>query len=127
MTDAFYGFVGVIIGGIIASIIPFVTLIENNKRWKKEKELYYLEEKKEKLKELFDKLEEDIQKIHRGGTSNLNLYLLPEDVLFLVNKILKSAASHPADPIRNQAVAELNLLMGKKIRDIEIEIRQIVK
>ena len=41
--------IGVIIGGLIASIAPITTLIIDHKRWKKEAQLEYLKSERKRL------------------------------------------------------------------------------
>ena len=49
------GLLGVVIGGILASFGTILTLIIENNRWKKEKRIEYLKDKKEKLDESYTK------------------------------------------------------------------------
>ena len=55
--------IGVIFGGIIASIIPVVTLIYEHKKWKKGKRIENLRIKKEELEK---KYEECKEKLYEG-------------------------------------------------------------
>jgi gas vesicle protein len=55
--------IGVVIGGIIASVTPIITIISNHKKWKKEQKIEYLKQKRDRLEKTFKK---SYQKILEG-------------------------------------------------------------
>jgi len=57
MSDAL---IGVIIGGLIVSIIPVVTLIYENKKWRKEKRIENLRIKKRELERKYGECKEKL-------------------------------------------------------------------
>lgn len=47
--------IGVVLGGLIASIAPFLSLYFSEKRWRKETKINHLRQKRDKLETLFEK------------------------------------------------------------------------
>jgi hypothetical protein len=47
------GLIGVVIGGVIGSIVPVVTLMMTQSRWKREIHLAYLKEERARLEKFF--------------------------------------------------------------------------
>ena len=52
----------VLLGAVIASIVPLVTLVLNNSRWKKEKLVEHLRIKHDRLEQVYKKIHEALPK-----------------------------------------------------------------
>jgi hypothetical protein len=81
---------GVIIGGAIAILGQSISLFINHIKWKKENRIRYLQSKRQKLEEIFKKINEELSK---GIENNNYSWDTITDVFYLCPNIVVDAFS----------------------------------
>ena len=91
--------VGVIIGGLIASVLPAATLAFQVWRWKHERHLKYLKSERRRLEELFNQISNPLSESMESGTWDSRIWIPflvhgPESVHDQISKMLGELALH---------------------------------
>lgn len=122
--------IGVLVGGLIASIIPLITLRVNSEKWRKEKRILYLEQKKQKLEIVFNELNKDLFDALAGNKNNSKIvdytFLCPGNVLSLSGKIFNSIVDGDSEKA-SIMLSQLNVMMGDYLKEIDKEIDQALQ
>ena len=84
---------GVLIGGFLASIMPFLTLVRDERRWRKEQKLSSLRDERLRLENMFqvasEKLAEGMAKDEYPTDILMDsLYLFPHNVFDAINSMM---------------------------------------
>lgn len=122
--------IGVIVGGLLASIVPVVSLIQQNRQWKKEKRLAYLQQERIKLSDVyvrsFKKFIEEMstKKVSLDLLSEI-LFILPEDIRreFLITD---SAQKNVSNERKAELLTLLINVMNKSLEDIDQKIEALL-
>jgi type II secretory pathway pseudopilin PulG len=126
MNDAI---VGVIVGALLASVVPLVTLIIQQRRWRLEKKLEFLRSERRRMEELFDQsLKRIVDGMNEDSYSSElyadSLTLLPEEILNRFIVWIKNKAKDQ-DSAR-VAYTDIAVLMKKHLAKIDEEIKSLV-
>jgi hypothetical protein len=121
--------IGVIIGGIIASVTPIITLFINNWRWRYEKKLERLKEERQRLEKKF---EEILGKIVKGMTEDKfpiemvseMMVLMPKDVFDKFENWIKEEDKTPEKA--KFLIMEISVAMKKHLAWIDNQIEDLV-
>ena len=120
---------GVVIGGIIGSIIPFITIIYSHKKWKSEQRIEYLKLKRDQLEKIFKKAYEATDDGMKKGSFPIDVlsdydFLLPKNVSNEFDRFIKSKEK---DPLKIKfALYNISRSMKKELHKIENEIENEV-
>jgi len=126
MSDAL---IGVLIGGLIASIAPIVTLVMDHSRWKREAKLEYLKSERSRLEGLFA---ENLKKL--GEAMKKNSYpsqllsdffvLMPKGVADEMNNWMEE--SDKTELKGKHAYFSISMQMKRSLSEIDQKIRELV-
>lgn len=120
---------GVIIGGIIAILGQSITLFINYLKWKKDKRIEYLQNKRQKLEVIFEKVNKEILKGIDQADYSMDIIT---DVLYLCPQIVVDAFSQfmdAKDKSRNIKMGNFNNIISAmkiSISEIELEIEKFI-
>lgn len=127
MSDAL---IGVVIGGLIASIAPLATLLIDQNRWKQEKKLAYLQSKRKRLEDLSITTLERFTQGMSDGTYPVDMIsdiyvMLPQPVL----QIFDNWMTNPDKSKENAIIAHtsMSLELKKSLADIDLKITELVE
>lgn len=121
--------IGVIIGGMIASITPLVMLILDHRRWQRESKLEHLRSERKRLERMF---RENLQRLSKAISKNSYpsdmmmdfLLTMPKEISILFKEFL-------ADPNKTnsrckKAYMSIVLSMKKTLSEIDSKIENII-
>ena len=120
---------GVIIGGIIAILGQSIVLLINHLKWKKENRIKYLQNKRQKLEEIFQKVNKELLK----GIDDDNysedaitdiLYLCPGIVVDAFNQFMQHKDESPKNKLNN--LNNITNAMKVSLSEIESEIEKLI-
>ena len=119
----------VIIGGIIASITPIITLFINHRRWRIEQKLESLREERRRLEKKFEEIVKRILKSMEGGKYPIDMVsdmmvLMPKDAFDIFNKWLEEEDKTPKKG--NEVALEISIAMKKHLVSIDKEIEDLL-
>lgn len=130
MSDAWIAFFGVFVGAVVASIAQVALLYWNHKKWKIEKKVEYLKEKRDTFKRDFEKaLEQVAEGMTADDEFSINLLVdmfcsFPKPVVAAFdemidepNKDIKSLRKH---------YGYINLAMKEYLVEIDKEIERLL-
>lgn len=121
--------IGVIIGGLIASIGPIVSLVVSHRRWKLEKRVEYLREKRtdmeERTKRILSVLTSSLMDGYVSSndiTSEISVYY-SETVRHSFREMLKSKDDRVG---WHKCYLNLTIEMKKEISSIDLQIKKLL-
>ena len=119
---------GVIIGGVIASILPIIIFFDSRSKWEKEKKMARLEQKKELYKNQFEKASQELLRLLEEKRTGADIFFfdisLPEEVRKEYQKLLDERKSNPESIKSNYF--RLDISMKKYIKTIDDEIDKLI-
>jgi len=121
---------GVIIGGIIGLIPTLIVSFIEYKKWKKERNIAILQQKREKMEKLFD---EAYEKIHQGMEEGSFSIDMITDILRLsprkVSEAFDKMMLDKNESIENQRthLLEISIEMKNSLAEIDKDIESIIK
>jgi gas vesicle protein len=121
--------IGVILGGIIASITPVITLIINHKRWKREMKIEYLKEERRRLEKLYSETLEGLGEAMAKNsypsqmTSDI-LILMPKSVSSIFNDWMK--VEDKSKSKGQQTYMDIAVEMKKSLAAIDAQINELI-
>jgi len=121
--------IGVIIGGLIASITPLAMLILDHRRWQRESEVEHLKFERKRLERLF---RENLQRLSRSIAKNsYQSDMMMDFLLTMPNEISIIFKQFLADPNKTEtrckkAYMSIALAMKKTLAEIDSKIDNII-
>lgn len=121
--------IGVVIGGIIASIAPVFTLVIDHRRWRRESKLTYLVSERKNLEELYRK---NLKRFSKAISENSFSSEMISDFLLAMPKEVSSIfKTFMADPDKTdkkcrQSYVSLAGAMKKSLAEIDNKINAII-
>jgi Tfp pilus assembly protein PilE len=121
--------IGVIIGGIIASIAPVFTLIIDHRRWRRESKLAYLLSERKNLETLYAK---NLKRFSKAIAENsFSSDMISDFLLSMPKDVSKTFKAFMADPEKTekkckQFYMNLAVEMQKSLSEIDSKIETIV-
>ena len=121
--------IGVVIGGIIASIAPVFTLVIDHRRWRRESKLTYLVSERKNLEELYRK---NLKRFSKAISENSFSSEMISDFLLAMPKEVSSifktfmADSDKTDKKCRQSYVSLAGAMKKSLAEIDNKINAII-
>lgn len=121
--------IGVIIGGLIASISPVFTLVIDHRRWKRESKLAYLMSERKNLETLYSK---NLRRFSKAIAENsFSSDMISEFLLSMPKEVSATFKAFMADPEKTekkckQFYMNLALSMRKSLAEIDNKIEIIV-
>jgi gas vesicle protein len=121
--------IGVIVGGVIGSFIPLVTLFIEHYRWKRNAKLDYLKSERSRLEQLFNKTLKSLssemgENSYSSDTISDIILLMPKEISDRYSKFLDEKKKTVAS--RKLVYMELTVAMKKTLADIDKEIKELV-
>ena len=122
--------IGVIIGGLIASIAPITTLIIDHKRWKKEAQLEYLKSERKRLSDNFEKTLGQFAKAVAENsypsdmTSEITI-MMPKEVSDKFSEFIGD--KNKTEYKSKCAYLDLSVAMKKTLKEIDEKIAKLVE
>lgn len=121
--------IGVIIGGMIASITPLVMLILDHRRWQRESELEHLRSERKKLERIF---RENLKRFSKAIVKNSYasdmimdfLLTMPKEISIKFKEFL--ADPNKTDSRCKKAYMSIGLSMKKTLSEIDSKIENII-
>ena len=121
--------IGVIIGGIIASITPLVMLILDHRRWQRESELEHLRSERKRLERIF---RENLKRFSKAIVKNSYasdmimdfLLTMPKEISIKFKEFL--ADPNKTDSRCKKAYMSIGLSMKKTLSEIDSKIENII-
>jgi len=121
--------IGVIIGGMIASITPLVMLILDHRRWQRESKLEHLRSERKRLERMF---RENLQRLSKAISKNSYpsdmmmdfLLTMPKEISILFKEFL--ADPDKTDSRCKKAYMSIVLSMKKTLSEIDSKIENII-
>ena len=121
--------IGVIIGGMIASITPLVMLILDHRRWQRESKLEHLRSERKRLERMF---RENLQRLSKAISKNSYpsdmmmdfLLTMPKEISILFKEFL--ADPDKTDSRCKKAYMSIVLSMKKILSEIDSKIENII-
>ena len=121
--------IGVIIGGMIASITPLVMLILDHRRWQRESELEHLRSERKKLERIF---RENLKRFSKAIVKNSYasdmimdfLLTMPKEIAIKFKEFL--ADPNKTDSRCKKAYMSIGLSMKKTLSEIDSKIENII-
>jgi len=122
--------IGVIVGGLIASLAPLVSLIMDQKRWKRESELEQLRIERERLEKTFRYNLTDLFRAMREN--NFPSEMISEFTLTMPKEVSARFREFMADPDKNdakcrKAYMDIVALMKKSLAGVDAKIDQMIR
>lgn len=119
--------IGVVVGGLIASLAPLVTLILDQKRWKRESELEQLRIERERLERSFRYNLTDLFRAMREN--NFPSEMISEFTLTMPKEVAARFREFLADPEKTdakcrKAYMDIVVLMKKSLAAVDARIDQ---
>lgn len=121
--------IGVIIGGIIASIAPVFTLVIDHRRWRHESKLAYLRSERKNLEALFNK---NLKRFSKAIAENsFSSDMISDFLLSMPKDVSTTFKAFMADPDKTekkckQFYMNLALAMKKSLVEIDHKIEAMV-
>ncbi len=116
---------GVILGGIIASITPVITLLLNHFRWKKDAKLEYLKSERRRLEQLYSETMESLSEAM--GKNQYSTKIL-SDIMILMPKNISdefhSWMKKGEDPTKGHM--NIAVEMKKSLAEIDNQIKELI-
>jgi len=121
--------IGVIVGALIASFMPAITLYFEYKRWKKEKLLDYYKNKRERLENLFSEIRNKlikgmVEESYSIGMIASILSQCPKNVSEAFDNMMKQENKTQED-YRNHNLI-ISVEMNESLKEIESKIEKLV-
>jgi len=122
--------IGVIIGGLIASIMPVITLISEHRRWKRETKLEYLKTERARLESTYEKT---LTEFAEGMKKNFYSSNMTSDIEILFPKEISDkfwgfiADKDKSEEKCRNAYFELALAMKKSLKELDSQIRDTIE
>jgi hypothetical protein len=121
--------IGVIIGGMIASITPLVMLILDHRRWQRESKLEHLRSERKRLERIF---RENLQRLSKAISKNSYpsdmmmdfLLTMPEEISILFKEFL--ADPNKTDARCKKTYMSIVLSMKKTLSEIDSKMENII-
>ncbi len=121
--------IGVIIGGMIASITPLVMLILDHRRWQRESELEHLRSERKRLERIF---RENLKRFSKAIVKNSYasdmimdfLLTMPKEISIKFKEFL--ADPNKTDSRCKKAYMSIGLSMKKTLSEIDSKIENII-
>ena len=121
--------IGVIIGGLIASITPVLTLIVDHRHWIRESKLEHLRSERKRLENKYSK---NLKMFSKAiGENSYSSDMIMEFILTMPKDISTTFKEFMSDPNKTEAKSKkayINtvLLMKKSLTDIDKKIEDII-
>jgi hypothetical protein len=121
--------IGVIIGGIIASIAPVFTLVVDHRRWRRESRLTYLMSERQNLEALYGK---NLKRFSKAISENsFSSDLISDFLLSMPKEVSATFKVFMADPDKTdkkcrQSYMSLAGAMKKSLAEIDNKINAII-
>lgn len=121
--------IGVIIGGIIASITPIITLFINNRRWRYEKRLERLKEERQRREKMYT---DTLNKLSQAMAEESYPLDMISDMMILMPKDIFDRFQQWIDEKEKtvskgkSTVLDVALLMKKHLSEIDKQIEELV-
>jgi len=121
--------IGVIIGGLIASITPVLTLIVDHRHWIRESKLEHLRSERKRLENIYNKNLKSFSKAI--GENSYSSDMIMEFLLTMPKDISATFKEFMSDPNKTdtkskKAYINTVLLMKKSLSDIDKKIENII-
>jgi hypothetical protein len=121
--------IGVIVGGVIASIAPITSLIINHLRWKREAKLEYLKSERSRLEKLYtgtlEKFAEAMAKNSYPSPMMSDIYvLMPKNVTDEVGKWITE--KDKTELKGKHAYMDISVKMKRSLAEIDKQIKELV-
>jgi len=121
--------IGVIIGGLIASITPVLTLIVDHRHWIRESKLEHLRSERKRLENIYSKNLKSFSKAI--GENSYSSDMIMEFLLTMPKDISATFKEFMSDPNKTdtkskKAYINTVLLMKKSLSDIDKKIENII-
>ena len=121
--------IGVIIGGMIASITPLVMLILDHRRWQRESKLEYLRSERKRLERIF---RENLKRFGKAIAENSYpsdmmmdfLLTMPKEISIIFKEFL--ADPNRTDSRSKKAYMGIVLSMKKILSEIDSKIENLI-
>ena len=121
--------IGVIIGGVIASITPLVMLILDHRRWQRESELEHLRSERKRLEKLF---RENLKRFSKAiAENNYASDMIMDFLLTMPKEVSVKFKEFLADPNKTDSRSKktymgIVLSMKKILSEIDSKIENII-
>ncbi|MGB5747152.1 MAG: hypothetical protein WBM69_09240 [Desulfobacterales bacterium] len=121
--------IGVIIGGVIASITPLVMLILDHRRWQRESELEHLRSERKRLEKLF---RENLKRFSKAiAENNYASDMIMDFLLTMPKEVAVKFKEFLADPNKTDSRSKktymgIVLSMKKILSEIDSKIENII-
>ena len=126
MTEALWG---VALGGLIASILPIIPIVVDHLRWKKEKKLEVLRNKRDRLEKMFREIgsglhEEMLKDSHSINRITDIVVLSPKPVKDAFEKMINDPRKNPNNMKMHNV--DISKAMKTALTEIDDEIIKLV-
>jgi hypothetical protein len=121
--------IGVIVGGLIASIMPIISLIVNHKRWNLETKLEYFKGERKRLENLYS---QTLERLNEAMRNNSYPSQMTSDILILMPKVVSDIFNDwMADPEQTHLKGKhtyMNIAveMKKSLATIDAQIKELI-
>ncbi|QBQ53250.1 hypothetical protein [Nitrosococcus wardiae] len=122
-------FIGVLIGGLIASIAPVTTIIADHLRWRRETKLMHLKTERDKLEQRF---RETLEQLSKAMARNSYPAEMTSDIMIMLPKEVSDQylafleEKDKSTPKCRQAYLDIATVMKKSLATIEQQIEALV-
>lgn len=122
--------IGVLVGGIIASIAPIAQLIYNHFHWKRETKLAYLKEERLRLERKNNEVLEMVNNalLNEMVSNKLACELLvhlPKSVVNLYQGYI--SRNDKSDKAKNELFFDITIELGKTVADVDEQIKKLLE
>jgi ferredoxin-NADP reductase len=120
---------GVIIGGLIASVAPITTIIADHLRWKRETKLIHLKSERDKLEQRF---RETLEQLSKAMARNSYPAQMTSDIMIMLPKEVSDRyltfleEKDKSTPNSKQAYLEVAATMKECLATIDEQIEALV-
>ena len=121
--------IGVIVGGIIASIVPIINLWLGHKRWKSEASLEYLKSERRNKEELYSEI---LRKLADSMANNKYPIPMISDIMIFTPRAISDRfyswmdeKNKDASKAR-EALLEISVEMKRSLAEIDEQIKQLI-
>lgn len=121
--------IGVIVGALIASLMPAITLFFEYKRWKKERLLDYYKNKRDRLEGLYAEIRKNLIKGMTEESYSVEMIAsilsrCPEKVSWAFDEMMKQE-NKTIDDYRNHNLI-ISVAMNESLQEIETKIEKLI-
>lgn len=121
--------IGVLVGGLIASIAPIASLLLEHRRWSREKRLEHLRKERDRLEMLFREALADLSRAMEQNSYPIQMLadmnvLMPRSVMQRFNEWMEK--SDKTDQDRKEAFLEISIEMKSALAELDRKIETAI-